>query len=34
MSRPALNQIGRALRFFSGVTLGRDVVPERIRPIF
>jgi integrase/recombinase XerD len=30
MSWPALNQIVCALRFFYGVTLGHDVVPERI----
>ncbi|MGY3361716.1 site-specific recombinase XerD [Bradyrhizobium sp. GM0.4] len=30
MSWPALNQIVCALRFFYGVTLGHDTVPERI----
>jgi integrase len=30
MSWPALNQIVCALRFFYGVTLGHDAVPERI----
>ena len=30
MSWPALNQIVCALRFFYGVTLGQDTVPERI----
>jgi integrase/recombinase XerD len=30
MSWPALNQIVCALRFFYGVTLGRDAIPERI----
>jgi site-specific recombinase XerD len=30
MSWPALNQIVCALHFFYGVTLGHDVVPERI----
>jgi integrase len=30
MSWPALNQIVCALRFFYGVTLGHDTIPERI----
>ena len=30
ISWPALNQIVCALRFFYGVTLGQDTVPERI----
>jgi hypothetical protein len=30
MSWPALNQIVCALRFFYGVTLGHDAIPERI----
>src|SRR5215471_14039125 len=30
VSWPALNQIACALRFFFGVTLGQDTVPERI----
>ena len=30
ISWSALNQIVCALRFFSGVTLGQDTVPERI----
>src|ERR687892_2056456 len=30
ISWPALNQIVRALRFFYGVTLGHDAIPERI----
>ena len=30
ISWPALNQIVCALRFFYGVTLGHDAIPERI----